>query len=149
MSRSSFPMVQIERQDHRRLKEIARTAERDGHPTAPFLLAEIRRARVFDSALVEETVGLNKQVSFRIDFGPTRRRLFVLPDHYSNSEFEVSVLSPVGAAMLGLRKGDRMPYRDIFGALHFVTIMDVEPLRPNFTAGAGPQDPPDPGPQAA
>lgn len=149
MSRSSFPMVQIERQDHQRLKEIARTAERDGHPTAPFLLAEIRRAQVFDSALVEETVGLNKQVSFRIDFGPTRRRLFVLPDHYSNSELEVSVLSPVGAAMLGLRKGDRMPYRDIFGALHFVTIMDVEPLRPNFTAGADPQDPPDPGPQAA
>jgi regulator of nucleoside diphosphate kinase len=145
--------VQIERQDHLRLKELARMAEREGHPTAPFLLAEIRRAKVFDSALVRETVeemvGLNKQVSFRIDFGPTRRRLFVLPEHYSNSELEVSVLSPVGAAMLGLRKGDRMPYRDIFGALHFVTIMDVEPLAPNFAVHSGPQDPPDPGPQAA
>jgi regulator of nucleoside diphosphate kinase len=149
MPQSLFPVVQIEREDHLRLKELARTAEREGHPTAPFLLSEIRRAKIFDNALVEETVGLNKQVSFRIDFGPTRRRLFVLPDHYSNSELEVSVLSPVGAAMLGLRKGDRMPYRDIFGALHFVTIMDVEPLTPNFIASTGPQDPPDPGPQAA
>ena len=149
MPHSSFPVVQIERQDHLRLKELARTAEREGHPTAPFLSAEIRRARVFDSAQVEETVGLNKQVSFRIDFGPTRRRLFVLPEHYSDSELEVSVLSPVGAAMLGLRKGDRMPYRDIFGALHFATIMDVEPLTPNFATSTGPQDPPDPGPQAA
>jgi regulator of nucleoside diphosphate kinase len=152
MPHSSFPVVQIERQDHLRLKELARTAEREGHPTAPFLLAEIRRAKVFDTPvpeMVEETAGLNKQVSFRIDFGPTRRRLFVLPEHYSNSELEVSVLSPVGAAILGLRKGDRMPYRDIFGALHFVTIMDVEPLTPSFTASPGPQDPTDPGPQAA
>lgn len=149
MPHSSFPVVQIERRDHLRLKELARTAGRDGHPSASFLLAEIRRAKVFDSALAEETVGLNKQVSFRIDFGPTRRRLFVLPEHYANSELEVSVLSPVGVAMLGLRKGDRMPYRDIFGTLHFVTIMDVEPLRPNFAAGSGPQDSTDPGPQAA
>lgn len=153
MSHTSFPVVQIERQDHLRLKQLARIAEREKHPTAPFLLAEIRRAQVYDHAATEETIGLNKQVSFRVDFGPTRRRLFVLPEHYANSELEVSVLSPVGAAMLGLRKGDRMPYRDIFGALHFVTIIDVEPLTPNFTPHAaarrGPEGPPDPGPQAA
>ncbi len=151
MPHSSFPVVQIERQDHLRLKQLARAAEREGHPTAPFLLAEIRRAQVFEQPSAEEAIGLNKQVSFRIDFGPTRRRLFVLPEHYANSELEVSVLSPVGAAMLGLRKGDRMPYRDIFGALHFVTIIDVEPLTPNFTNladASGPEEP-DPGPQAA
>jgi hypothetical protein len=38
-----------------------------------------------------------------------------------------------------------MPYRDIFGALHFVTVIDVEQFaRVEITGG-----PPNPGPQAA
>jgi hypothetical protein len=37
-----------------------------------------------------------------------------------------------------------MAYRDLFGALHFVTVLQVEPPAPDFNNFA-----PDPGPRAA
>lgn len=153
MSKTSFPSVNIGQQDHAQLKQIAQTAQREGHPTAGFLLAEIHRARVSEQRSVDGNVaGLDKLVSYRIDFGPTRRRRLVSPEDYATADDEVSVLSPVGAAMLGLCPGDRMPYRDVFGALHFVTIMQVETTSPVFesdTPENDPDDTPDPGPQAA
>lgn len=147
MSNTTFPTVSLGRQDHARLNKLARTAKLDGHPVAGFLLSEIRRARVFEQDSLEAIVGLNKRITYRIDFGPTKSRLLVLAEN--SAATEVSVLSSLGTAMLGLKEGDRMPYRDVFGTLHFVKIIRVEASPPGFVSAAPEEGPFDPGPQAA
>jgi transcription elongation GreA/GreB family factor len=145
MSFLTIPNVSIGREDYIRLKKVAETARRKRHPAAPFLLSEIRRARVLDNAPPDAVVGLGRQVSYRVNFGPTVRRRLALPENFRDSDRDVSILSQLGAALIGLKARDRMPYRDIFGALHFVTVIDVEQFaRVEITGG-----PPNPGPQAA
>jgi regulator of nucleoside diphosphate kinase len=147
MSNTTFPTVSLGRQDHAQLKKLAQTAKIDGHPVAGFLLSEIRRARVFEQDSLETVVGPNKQITYRIDFGPTKSQLLVLSENCAATE--VSVLSSLGTAMLGLKEGDRMPDRDVFGALHFVKIIRIEAPLPGFVSSASEEGPFDPGPQAA
>jgi regulator of nucleoside diphosphate kinase len=148
MSFLSIPTVNIDRQDYVRVKKIAETARKKRHPAAPFLLSEIRRARVLDDAPADAVVGIGRKVSNRVNFGPTLRRLLVLPGDFRDSDRDVSILSQLGAALIGLKARDRMPYRDIFGALHFVTVIEIEPA-PQFARAKNTGGPPNPGPQAA
>lgn len=154
MSKTTYPDVTLGVHDHSQLKKVAHAARTEGHPVAPFLLAEIRRARVLEDASLGERASLNKQITYRVNFEPAKRHTLMLPEDAGTSGDSISVLSSVGAAMLGLRAGDRMPYRDVFGTLHFVTILRVEPPSPKFTrlrvtSKTDPGGPSDPGPQAA
>ena len=148
MSHLTIPNVHIDRQDYIRLKKIAETARKKRHPAAPFLLSEIRRARVLDDAPSDAVVGIGRKVSYRVNFGPTLRRLLVLPENFRDSDRDVSILSQLGVALLGLKARDRMPYRDIFGALQFVTVIEVEPA-PKSARAENTGSPPDSGPHAA
>lgn len=38
----------------------------------------------------------------------------------------LSIMSPLGAALSGLRVGSRMPYVDLDGALHLVTVEAID-----------------------
>ncbi len=153
MSTTLIPPISIALTDHRRLTELAALAYLDEHPVADFLLSEIQRARV-EHSVVGAVVSLGKCVAFRVDADPPESRVLVLPQDYRRSERHISVLSPVGAALLGLRVGDRMPFVGIEGFLHFVDVIAVE----NFTAvvdfallrdrRAAPDEPPA-GPSAA
>ncbi len=127
MSNVLYPAIAIGRHDHARLREVARAARKKGHPVADFLLAELRRARVLDEHSLGCTAGLNCHVTYRINFEPPKRRMLVLPEDYRESRGMLSVLSSTGAAILGLHERTRMAYRDLLGALHYVTVLHVEP----------------------
>ena len=49
-------------------------------------------------------------------------RLLVFPDDFRNFETHLSVLSPLGAALVGLGVGSRMPFVDLDGELRLVTV---------------------------
>ena len=81
---------------------------------ADFLLAELRRAKVCEAPqLPSDVVAPGRLVIYQVD-GEARPRSHVLvhPDDYRSFEDEVSVMSPVGTALLGLRPGDGMAYID-------------------------------------
>jgi regulator of nucleoside diphosphate kinase len=79
----------------------------------------------------------------------------VWPEDRAFDLARISVLSPLGSALIGLRAGDQMPYF-VSGYLNVVRVERVErsqsnvvPLfRPPAYAKAGPSDD-DPGPSAA
>lgn len=151
ISKTTYPAVSIGRRDHARLKELARAARADRHPVADFLLAEIRRAHVFEQGFEQgapdTVVALDCRVTYRVDFGPVVTRRLAHPEDYQGEDKDVSILSSLGAALIGLRGGDRMPYRDVLGTLHFVKVLHAGPPPPNsIRSSAGPFDP---GPQAA
>jgi regulator of nucleoside diphosphate kinase len=157
-----LPPIIIARLDYVRLERLADNALRERHPVGRFLMSEIRRAVVFDSNKKPDgVVCLNEWVTYRVDGSRlSESRILVYPEELRNGQMELSVLSPLGAAVLGLRIGHRMKFFSIEGGVHSVIVEDVvapvgAPLRFPFrarrqatrasTVSRGPDD----GPQAA
>lgn len=126
---SPLPPITISVSDHIRLRRLATQAEADAHPVAAFLNEELSRASIMaDADMPPQTVRPGQWVTHCIDAGwPAESRLLVFPEDYSVPALQVSVLSPLGAALLGLKAGDRMPYRSIVGLPRVATAESLEP----------------------
>lgn len=118
------PPLKIWMPDLHRLQRLADSAECAGHPVAYFLLSELNRAASYESAgPPTDTVGVNSWVMFRADDkSEIESRRLVLPEDFRNSETHLSILSPLGAALVGLGVGSRMPYVDLDGELHLAIV---------------------------
>ena len=94
---------------------------------ADLLLGELERATVCPpDAVGSDVVTMNSRVVFRTaeGFGP-RSAVMVYPEDYHPTGQHVSVMSPLGAAMLGIRAGERMPFTDLQGTRFSVTVEEV------------------------
>ncbi len=159
MTNLRVPAVVLPRGDHSRLVTLVqRLADDKTHSVASFLAQELDRARVTsDRAVLGEVARLNCWVSYRIDWGPTKTLYLVHPDDYVDKERQLCVISPAGAAMIGIGIADRMPFIDSDGTPHLVTVVNVSddanviPLRLRGANAARRSDdePFDPGPSAA
>jgi regulator of nucleoside diphosphate kinase len=146
-----LPDIVIPASECERLQRLVRDASADSHPVAHFLNSELRRAAIAsphaeDMAAI---VSMGSWVKYRIDWGyPTEVKRLVYPEDYRSPQWEVSVLSPLGVALLGLRAGSRMLFRDILGTPHVVSVECVDriaPILPMFpiTRNVRLQDPDD------
>jgi regulator of nucleoside diphosphate kinase len=104
------PDIFIGRSQHKQLKRIVAQAFRNRDRIAPFLSAELRRAGLCDDqVLASDRVAPNRQVSYRLDWGAaTPYRTLVYPGDLQDETQQISLLSPIGTALLGLRQGDQM-----------------------------------------
>jgi regulator of nucleoside diphosphate kinase len=118
------PALRIWAPDLDRLRRLALSAHAAGLPAAYFLLSELNRAAPYESEHPStDAVGVNSWVKFRVgDKNGMESRLLVFPDDFRNSETHLSVLSPLGAALVGLGVGSRMPFVDLDGELRLVTV---------------------------
>jgi len=125
------PPLQIWTPDLHRLQQLADSAESAGHPAAYFLLSELNRANPYDGGDPPAfAVSVNSWVTFSIDKSSiVQRRLLVLPENCIDADTHVSVLSPIGAALVGLPQGSRMPYVDFDGQIKVVTVKAVRANR--------------------
>lgn len=125
------PPLQIWAPDLHRLQRLANSAESAGHPAAYFLLSELNRANPYDGGEPPAfTVSINSWVTFSIDDSkPVQRRLLVLPEDCVDADTHLSVLSPIGAALVGLPQGSHMPYVDFDGEIKIVTVKAVRANR--------------------
>ncbi|ABE38090.1 GreA/GreB family elongation factor [Rhodopseudomonas pseudopalustris] len=122
------PPVSIASRDFGRLRQIAVQALASRDPVGRFLFSELERAVVIDSPAPPLTVRLDDWVTFRADDDqPLESRILVLPGHYRRNALHLSVLSPVGAALVGLRPGARMHYQGVDGVQHVATVESLEP----------------------
>jgi regulator of nucleoside diphosphate kinase len=121
----SAPDRRIWTHDFHRLEQLARSAHVAGLPVARFLLSELNRAIRYDSDRPPAgVVTLNNWVKFRIsgDENRTECRLLVAPEEVLNFEVHLSVLSPLGAALVGLEVGSRISYVDLEGEPRLATV---------------------------
>ena len=59
---------------------------------------------------------MNCWVNYRLNWGsPVETQRLVYPEEYVSADEHVSVLSPVGTALLGLTRGSQMPYSQVQG----------------------------------
>ncbi len=112
MSAPSLPPLTIASTDYDDLLLYAGMAKQKGDRNAEFMLAELRRAKLCDPGeLPDDIVSTNCRVIYRLDEAskPTAH-LLVHPRHLLWPDAELSVMTPVGIALLGLRVGDTMPF---------------------------------------
>ncbi|WP_409411416.1 GreA/GreB family elongation factor [Bradyrhizobium manausense] len=158
-----LPPIIIARRDYARLERLATNAVRERHTVGRFLLSEIRRAVVFDTNNIPDGVTrINEWVTYRVDGSrQSESRVLVYPDELRNDQIGLSVLSPLGAALLGVSIGHRIKFFSNEGGPHSVIVEDVRaptgapllfPLKARRKAARAfpdPHGPDDDGPQVA
>ena len=99
------------------------------HPVvAAMLLEEIERAELHEpGTLPIDAVTLGSAISFVDErTGFERDVQLVLPAFANISENRISILTPIGAALYGLRAGDSINWPDIDGNERRISITKVE-----------------------
>ncbi|WP_111641321.1 nucleoside diphosphate kinase regulator [Marinimicrobium alkaliphilum] len=76
------------------------------------LLDELERADIVDGAdLPEDVVDMHSEVTFTVQAtGKTFTYTLVYPTELDSTEHKLSILSPVGSAIIGLRAGDEIDW---------------------------------------
>ena len=121
-----LPEILISRPDHDLLDQLLGDSDRQG--AAGLLRREIDRATVLEAAeLPRDAVALYRWTHYVDEAGgPPRRVRLVLPTEADIDRGQVSVLSHVGAGLLGLREGMSIRWPDPAGRVRRLTPILVE-----------------------
>ncbi len=130
--RRASPAITLSRSDHERLVNLADVlADRDP-ATADQLAAELDRARVVaDDRLPPGTVRIGAAVRFSLDGAEPRTVHLVYPGEADIEKGRISVLTPVGTALIGLTAGQSIDWIGRDGRsrrLNVVEVMAGEPV---------------------
>lgn len=115
------------------LSGLALSAERRHPRASAMLLAELDRAQLCDPEdLPEQTVVMNSRIEF-VDEGTGARRTvqLVYPGDADIGEGRVSILTPIGAALIGMRAGRSIRWPDRDGRDRMLRIVSVSPAAPH------------------
>ena len=109
-----------------------RLSESSAH-AAQFLAREIERARLIEpEAAGSELVTMGSRVRYRDDVtGQERTVTLVYPADADISAGRVSVLTPIGAALIGLSVGQSTEWETPSGGLRSLTVVGVAGDRQN------------------
>lgn len=109
---ASLPPVIMSSLDVERLERLLTTPALAGSPVAAKLLAEIDRADIREPAEMPiDVVTMNSKLTCReIQHGLQRELTLVYPDQANADRGCVSILAPVGMALLGLRVGQTIEW---------------------------------------
>ncbi len=122
-----LPPITLASNDYNRLLFTAMIRQKCNRRKPDFLLKELRRAKVcHPSALPEDVVSTNCRVIYRVDGElKSRAHLLVHPEDLIWPGAEISVTTPLGTALLGLRVGDNMSFIEADGTIHEVFVEGI------------------------
>lgn len=122
------PNIQIGQTDFEKLSGLAETASARIPDVAGQLLAELDRARIVpDGRLGSNVVRMGSTLQFSTDAGERRVVTLVYPGEADISEGKVSILTPIGAALIGLAAGQSIDWTARDGRSHRLTVDSVVP----------------------
>ena len=123
----SVPQIIVSNADYERLTDLA-TASLERLPeVANELLSEMDRAKVVqDGSVPDNVVRMGSTVTFKSDDGHTRTLKLVYPAEESLDEHRLSVMTPVGAALIGLSEGQSISWTARDGRHHRLTVTEVK-----------------------
>ncbi len=101
------PAIIINELDAERIDRLLEQPAFANSPVADALNEELDRAQMLaPEAMPHDVVTMNSRVKFRdLTSGEERVRTLVFPSQVTDSASQLSVLAPVGAALLGLKVG--------------------------------------------
>ncbi|WP_395517564.1 GreA/GreB family elongation factor [Pseudorhizobium flavum] len=111
-----------------RLSTLAQSARERGLKIATLLIEELERAWISpDEEVKPETVRVGSTVTFVTLSGESKTVRLVYPGETDVAASQVSVLSNVGVALLGLSKGDTVHWLTWEHRENSLTLVDVMP----------------------
>lgn len=120
------PRITLTANDYERLSLLARAAASRMPDVSSVLTEELERAHVLDERRLEQTVCMGSEVEFRDDStGKIQTVTLVYPGDADISQRRISVLTPVGTALIGLSAGDSITWETRSGDVKRLTVLRV------------------------
>lgn len=121
------PRITLSAEDYERLSALADAVSSRMPDLAADLAEEIGRAHVLARGRhPEHIVCMNSEVEFRDDTsGKIQKVTLVYPGEADISHGKVSVLTPVGTALIGLRSGHSITWETPTGQVRQLTVLSV------------------------
>lgn len=122
-----LPEITLSVSDYARLQNVAAGAMSSAPDIASFLLRELDRANIVPRDRTPSAVKMGSLVRYRDDYsGRIRQVRVVYPADADPAAGLISVLTPVGAALIGLSAGQTMGWRDRQGRAKTLTVLEVQ-----------------------
>ena len=121
------PPIQLSGADYDVIADLALSIERHSPELSKLLLDEIDRADIHDDgALPADVVALGSEVEFLdVEAGTTRKVQLVLPGDADIDAGRISILTSVGAGLIGLRTGQSIDWPSPSGRPRVLRILAV------------------------
>lgn len=125
-NKSYKPAINMTHTDHARLSKLAEAPSVQDSPATEYLLSELDRARiVMDDDLSANTVRMGSTLRFTTDLDEDRTVTLVFPGEADISQNKISILTPIGAALIGLSAGQSIDWTARDGRTHRLTVQSV------------------------
>lgn len=123
----SRPTIIINELDAERIDRLLEQPAFASLPVAAALNDELDRAQMrTPQDMPADVVTMNSQVKFRdLATGEVRTRTLVYPANMTDSSTQLSVLAPVGAALIGLRTGDTIHWELPGGTATHLEVLEL------------------------
>jgi regulator of nucleoside diphosphate kinase len=107
----SLPRIVVSTAEEKKLMAIATAASQRAPDVSAALLRELERAEIVpETAMPADVVRIGSHVEFEVDDGRRLSLQLVLPENADINAGRISVLTPVGAALIGLSPGQAMKW---------------------------------------
>ena len=121
------PPISILRNDLEKIENLLDSLHRSYARISLFLQNEVMRADIVDDAGKGQFVRLGSHVSFTDEVGSLHAGTLFLPEEsHPNPPDGISILTPVGCALLGLSPGQTIAYDTVDGRTKQITIQGVQ-----------------------
>lgn len=125
------PYIRISQSDHARLSALAGAVAARNPEASDELLAELDRARIVaDGWIPTGTVQMGSTVTFKPDTGDAKTVTLVFPGDADITEGKVSILTPIGTALIGLSAGQSIMWTARDGRRHELSVVAVRQPAP-------------------
>jgi regulator of nucleoside diphosphate kinase len=112
--------------EYERLTDLANASMERLPDVAQELLDELERAQIVgDKDVPKDVVRMGATVTFKSDDGHTRTLKLVYPADESLDDHRISIMTPVGAALIGLGTGQSISWTARDGKHHRLTVTKV------------------------
>jgi regulator of nucleoside diphosphate kinase len=132
----TMPAIIVSEFDYNRLTDLAAVYGDRAPDVASVLQSEMDRARVVPAAAIPPAVvQMGSTVEFSSDTGRRKRVTLVFPGDADIATGRISILTPIGTALIGLSPGQSIAWTARDGRRHQLTVLSVEP--PDASAAGG------------
>lgn len=127
MRRSTLPPITVSQADYNRLLVLAMAGTGHTADVADTLHFEMERARVVpEKKLPHGVVRMGSKIRYLPDNGEEREVELVYPAEADIAKGKISVLTPIGAALIGLSEGQSISWQARDGRNHVLTVISVK-----------------------
>ena len=136
---AELPGIVIAAGDYDRLTDLTSTSEQLAPGLADYFARELGRARVVpDREFDRRAARVGSRVTYSDDQSGRRRSVtLVWPERADVQSNRISVLTSIGAALLGLRGGQSIDWPSPMGGTHTLTVFEVDNDSANEPAPSG------------